>query len=567
MIRFVVLLSLIFFSLFSLADINPLTMTESQSKENAEGKETIKDTKTELISSLSDEQKENLINPQQTMRTFIESMDKVKAGQSSAFNTAITTIDLSQIDPDLRQLTGKITAERLINTIDRITKINYYHIPSYTDGPKWYFRKQTVSVGNKTYDVEIAIEKTTEGIWKFSPETVASIDNFYSSLSQLKVVEGVTEYRNWKSLIKDKMPVWTSEEFLSLKKGQWLGLLALVVASMLSLTLIRFVATAYLRYKVKQNFLDFNTDDQYKSTLPFGLLAFAMTWMLGIRFLEFDITTLEFFSRASYIMTAFFMVWSALKIVDYTSLHFEKLAENTSNKFDDVLVPMLKKASKVLVVSFGAILVAHSLTFDVASILAGLGIGGVAIALAAKDTISNLFGSVTVLMDRPFQIGDYVMLEKEIQGSVEQVGFRSTRLRTPTNSLVTIPNSVLANMAIDNFGMRRIRRYKTMVQFQYSTPIEQIEDFCERVRYLIQLNPLIQKDNAIVFLHEMSSSSIDVMITIFFITEDYKVELSERHKFISDILKLAKEMKIEFAYPTQTLVIEDRKVPEISQNS
>lgn len=540
MIRFIVFISLIFAPLytpFAWADINSMLMTSE---------------------SFSDEQKEKLENPQQTMRTFIEAMDKIKKGSSVSFDEAMLTIDLSEINPTLRQLTGKITSERLINTIDRIAKINYNHIPSDKDGPKWFFRKQSVAVGEKTYDVEIAIAKNSEGIWRFTPETVSSIENFYSSVAPLKVVEGVTEYRNWRSRIKDRMPAWTAEDFLTLKKGQWLGLLVLFFISLTFLIVTRFITTTFLSYKVNQRYLDLEEEDQFKSTLPFGLLAFSIAWLIGIRFLEFDISVFEFFTRASYIMAAFFMVWSVLKIVDYVSLHFEKLASDTANKFDDVLVPMLKKTSKVMVVAFGAILIAHSLTFDVASILAGLGIGGVAVALAAKDTISNLFGSVTVLMDRPFQIGDYVSLEKNLEGTVEQVGFRSTRLRTPYNSLVTLPNSVLANMAIDNYGMRRVRRYKTFVQLEYSTPLAKIEEFCERVRYLIQLSPLIQKDNAIVTLYEMNSSSIDIMVTIFFVTEEYKIELSERHKFISEILKLANEMKVEFAYPTQTVFLEKK---------
>lgn len=544
MARIIVFISLVFSNLL-FAEINPLTMTVTSDKEV--------ESKVSVTESLNSEQKEKLKSPEQTMRTFIQAMDKVKMGLGSSFDEAIMTIDLSEINPTLRQITGKITSERLINTIDRITKINYATVPTYENGPKWYFRKQTVTVGDKNYDVEIAIAKTNDGVWKFTPETVSSIENFYSSVAPLKVVDGVTEYRNWRSQIKDKMPQWTAEEFLTLKKGQWLGLCILFSIALIFLGITRFLATIYLRYKVNQKYLDFGMEDQYKSTLPFGLLVFSLTWLIGIRFLEFDISALGFFTRASYITTAFFMVWSALKLVDYTSLHFEKMASSTANKFDDVLVPMLKKTSKVLVVAFGAILIAHSLTFDVASILAGLGIGGVAVALAAKDTISNLFGSVTVLMDRPFQIGDYVSLEKNLEGTVEQVGFRSTRVRTPYNSLVTVPNSVLANMAIDNYGMRRVRRYKTFVNLEYSTPLDKIEEFCERLRYMIALNPLIQKETAVVYLYEMGTSSIDIMITIFFVTEEQKVELSERHKFISDILSLANEMKVNFAYPTQTV--------------
>lgn len=541
MIRSSIVLALLL-SQVAFAQISP-----SQSK--AEGKSS-------SIGVYSDEQKEKLKSPQETMRTFLLAVDKIKSGSSNYFNEAILTIDLSEVDPSLRPLTGKITVERLINTIDRISKISLMQVPSYEFGPKWFFRKQTVTVGNNVYDVEIAIAKTADGVWKFSPETVSTIENFYSSVAHLKVVEGVTEYRNWRTRFKDRMPMWTSEEFLMFKKGQWIGLFSLLFLSVTAFALVRFLATAYLRFKVKNESLDFGEEKQFKSTLPFGCLAFSIFWLIGIRFLEFDVEMLAIFARGSYIMTAFFSVWSMLKLVDYTSLHFEKMATDTDNKFDDVLVPMIKKTTKVLVIAFGAILVAHSLTFDIASILAGLGIGGVAVALAAKDTISNLFGSATVIIDRPFQIGDYVSLEKNLEGTIEQVGFRSTRIRTPYNSLVTLPNSVLANMAIDNYGLRRVRRYKTLLQLEYTTAPFKIEEFCQGLRSLIQINPLIKKDNAIVSLYEMSSSSIDILLTIFFITDDIKIELAERHKFIIEVLKLAEDTGVKFAYPTQTVLLE-----------
>lgn len=541
-------LVILFFTHHSLAEFNPVTMTVTSSKDKHE----IKNGATRESSEFH----EKLRNPQETMRTFLSAMDRVKSGKNDAFKEAIETLDLSLVDPQVRNLTGKITAERLINTLDRIEKISYARIPTYENGPKWYFRKQAVGVGEDIYDVEIAISKTTEGDWKFSTETVSTIENFYSSLAHLKVVHGVTEYRNWRIRFKERMPEWTGEDFWILKKGQWLGLFILSFISFSFFSFARFFITLYLRFKVRHKSFELKEKEQYKSTLPFGLLISSLSWLGGIRLLELDAEILEVFTRASYICTAFFSVWSALKIVDYVSLHFQNKAKHTSNKFDDVLVPMLKKTSKVVVVSFGILLIAHSLTFDIASILAGLGIGGVAVALAAKDTISNLFGSVTVIIDRPFQIGDYVVLGKDLEGSVEEVGFRSTRIRTPINSLVTLPNSVLANMAIDNYGMRNVRRYRTMLQLEYTTPLPRLQEFCDRIRYQIQLNPMIQKDDHSVTIYELGPSSIDILLTIFFVTGDPKVELGQRHVFILEILKIAEELEVKFAYPTQTLYLE-----------
>ncbi len=505
------------------------------------------------------EELEKLKSPRETMRTFVNSMEEVKKGTGSSrayFDQAARTFNLSRIDENMREMTGRQAAERLINTLDRITRIDFNHIPNEVDGSKWYFRKQSIATDDGgTIEAEIAIEKNADGAWRFTPETVNTIGNLYASVSHLNVVDGVVEYKNWRTKLKSHLPAWTSEELLMFTKGQWLGFLFIFCVGILALSLVRYLTTLYIRALVKKESLNFKDKDHYKATLPFGLLAFSMVCMGGVRVLDLDLDTYAILIRAFYILIALTSVWSAVKIVDLITMHFVKIAKDTQNKFDDVLVPMLSKTSKVLVIAFGTILVAHSLTFDIGSILAGLGIGGVAVALAAKDTISNLFGSVTVIMDRPFLIGDYVILDKGLEGTVEEVGFRSTRIRTPHQSLVSLPNNVLANMAIDNYGMRESRRFRTFLQLDYNTPIEKIEEFCERLRYLCKIHPVINPDNAQVYVNDMTDKSINILFTVFFKTTDGNVELEERHKVIVEILKLAGEVGVRFAFPTNTMLL------------
>jgi MscS family membrane protein len=486
-------------------------------------------------------------------------MEEVKKGGSSArifYQQAISTLNLSQVDKSVREMTGRKVVEQLINTIDRIAKINFSHIPNYKEGSKWYFRKQLIEDENVSVNAEIALEKNADGAWRFSPQTVNTIDAIYNSVSHLVVVDGVVEYKNWKTKLKRRMPSWTADDSFILKKGQWLGVLAIFIFGILALSLVRFLTTFYIHYLVKKESLNLKIKDHYRSTLPFGLLAFSLICMAGVKYLELDFEVYNFLIRTFYILIAVTSVWSAVKIVDLISLHFMKIAKDTQNKFDDVLVPMLSKTSKVLVMAFGAILIAHSLTFDIGSILAGLGIGGVAVALAAKDTISNLFGSVTVIMDRPFLIGDYVFLDKGLEGTVEEVGFRSTRIRTPHQSLVSLPNNVLANMAIDNYGMRGSRRFKTFLQMDYSSPINKLEDYCEQLRYLCKIHPLIDPERVQVNINEVTDKSINILLVIFFNTSESDVEFTERHKLIIEILKLAEKLEVKFVSSTNLFVME-----------
>lgn len=505
-----------------------------------------------LQGTLKSEEHEKLKSPRATMHTFIKAMDDVKNKNKNsklAFREAMKTFNLINVEEKYQEMIGRQVAEHLINSIDRITKIDYSHIPDTEVGEKWYFRKQSIPDGENTIEAEIAIEKNSDGAWRFSSQTIETIGDLYGALSHLNVVNGVLEYRTWKMRLKNALPRWASEDFFALTKGEWLGLLATFIVSIVALSLIRFFCTLYIRKIVRKQSLDFKESEHYRATLPFGLLGFFLVWMGSLNLFEFDLSIYNILMRAFYILIALSSVWSSLKIVDLISMHYKKVAKDTANKFDDALVPMLSKTAKVLVLSLGTILVAHSLTFDIASVLAGLGIGGVAVALAAKDTISNLFGSVTVIIDRPFLIGDYVLLDKNLEGTIEEVGFRSTRIRTPYQSLVTLPNNLLANMAIDNYGMRPSRRFKTILQLDLKTPVDKLEEFCERLKYLCQIHQMIENQNTQIFVNDISDHSINILFVVFFKTKVQEIELDERHKMLLEILKLSEAVGVKFFQP------------------
>ena len=155
----------------------------------------------------------------------------------------------------------------------------------------------------------------------------------------------------------------------------------------------------------------------------------ALIWWFLLGLLGLPDTALAILSVAVKLLVSLSAVWSAFRLVDIIYALLMRKALATSNRFDDLLVPMVTKSLKVFVVVMGVIFSADNLNIDVTSLLAGLGIGGLAFALAAKDLLGNFFGSLTVLLDRPFQIGDWVVIG-DVEGSVEEVGFRSTRVRT-----------------------------------------------------------------------------------------------------------------------------------------
>jgi len=245
-------------------------------------------------------------------------------------------------------------------------------------------------------------------------------------------------------------------------------------------------------------------------------------------------------------------VLAAYRLVDVLAEHMGRRAAKTHSRFDDLLVPLVRKAAKVFIVAFGLLFLAESFDLPIASIIAGLGIGGLAFAFAAKDTIENLFGSVAVILDRPFAVGDWVVIEG-VEGTVEDLGFRSTRIRTFYNSLVTVPNASLVRAKVDNYGRRAFRRYRTVLSLTYDTPADRVEAFCEGVREIVRRHPYTRKDFFEVHMNDFGAHSLDVLVYIFFRTPDWSTELRERHRFCLDVLRLAHKLGVEFAFPTQTL--------------
>ena len=171
----------------------------------------------------------------------------------------------------------------------------------------------------------------------------------------------------------------------------------------------------------------------------------------------------------------------------------------------------------------------QNLGINVTSLIAGLGIGGLAFALAAKDTIANLFGFTTILIDRPFKVGEFIRIGG-MEGVVENLGLRSTRIRTFYKSLVSIPNLVVANEKIDNMGQRVYRRTRTTLGLTYDTSPEKLEAFCEKVKAIIQAHPQTAEEQIYVYFCGYGASSLNILVYFYHQVTDWQEELNARHE-------------------------------------
>jgi MscS family membrane protein len=198
---------------------------------------------------------------------------------------------------------------------------------------------------------------------------------------------------------------------------------------------------------------------------------------------------------------------------------------------------------------------ADGLGFPAYSVLAGLGVGGLAVALAARDSIANLLGSLLIMFEKPFRIGHLVRVGGS-EGTIEDVGFRSTRIRTPDNSLISIPNNEVVNTRVENLSVRVMRRQRFFVQVTYDTPRERVEEMVAGIRQIIADHPLTNKSDFQVRFNNFGESSLDILVMFYFNVDDYGIELSEREAMLLQVFDLAKDLGVEFAFPTRKLHVE-----------
>jgi MscS family membrane protein len=220
--------------------------------------------------------------------------------------------------------------------------------------------------------------------------------------------------------------------------------------------------------------------------------------------------------------------------------------------FGSMGFPILALVLKIVVVVSGLAAVLRLFNFDVGTVLTGLGLGGLAFALAAQDTLKNFFGSVMLVADRTFRVGDLVKIG-ENEGVVETVGLRSTRLRGPDDSLLTVPNSDLTTAHVINFGARRFRRFRTTMTVPHGTPPDLLVRLRDGILGLIRGNPLVRPQKYEVAVNDLAAPGVEILIQVFFDVPDFHAELSARDGLVLDTLRLAERLGVSLDSPTVVL--------------
>jgi len=256
------------------------------------------------------------------------------------------------------------------------------------------------------------------------------------------------------------------------------------------------------------------------------------------------------------ILLALNFAWLCYALINLICLYLEKKAAKTESRLDDQLVPIFKKFFRALVVIFAFLMIFQTLGYSVSGIVAGLGIGGFALAFASKDALANIFGSIIIFTDRPFQVGDSVRISGN-EGTVEEVGLRSTKIRTQEKTLITIPNSSIANTVVENTSARNLRRVNFSLGLKYSTPAEKIKNTVEAIREILKNHPEVDQDYWFVNFHEFGASSLNLWIYYYTATTVLTQNLEIKQQINFKIMEALEKMKVELAFPSTSVYLEN----------
>lgn len=341
-----------------------------------------------------------------------------------------------------------------------------------------------------------------------------------------------------------------------------IALLILLVGYILRKSVSRFFSHFLFRF-----FKKFSSDeghDEFISLLkrPLQFIIVLVSLYLALIQLRFP----DFFNwdsgdieRASRILhriygtfMAIAMTWLLLRIVDYVIMVLYRRALQTEDKSDDQIILFMKDLIKVVIVVLALFFVLSAIyRVNITSLVAGLGIGGLAVALAAQETLSNLLASFIIFLDKPFKAGDQVSFDN-ITGTIEKVGFRSTQVRTLDKSLLTVPNKSLTDGPLNNITLSPFRRVKFAVGLTYDTPSVRIQKVIVEIREVLRNHPDTRDDFTVAF-SDFSAHSLDIMVLFFVYSNEWERMVKVKEEINFEIMRIVEENNCRFAFPTQTI--------------
>ncbi len=502
-------------------------------------------------------------SPRHVMREFIQGTNNWREGGRER---AYAVMDLSHIPDRLHELEGPIFADYLKRIIDRVGYVIWQEIPDDPNRaiPYVFFQHPlgNVTIAQVAQPLPAGAEpgEVRAQNWMVTSSTFASAPALFEAMKDLPAVSELEEPRPLSPFFRLREAVRTlapglTEEWGYLEIWQWLGIVAALIAAWLAGKIVSTLGRAFANRGKRSAPSD--TPPLHRAaalSTPLGTLAAALIVVWSVTRLGITQVGLPFVGPLAGIFLIIAVALVTYRLADLIGGWFQQKAAGTTSYVDEIAASLGTGLTKLMIVAGAIVAIADVAGLPYEGVLTGLGIGGLAIAFAARDTVSNMLGGGILVADRPFNRGDLIEIDGHL-ATVEQVGLRSTRLRSLDDTVLHVPNAQLSDRVIANWGKRRRRKFVLQVGLTYDTPHETLGVFVQRLRERVAEQPRIDKEDLYVGLKGFGASSIDIEIYSYYRVFGYAAQVDAHNALIMDIIALANEVGVEFAFPTRTLHI------------
>lgn len=335
---------------------------------------------------------------------------------------------------------------------------------------------------------------------------------------------------------------------------QWISLLILVCAS----SAAGFVIAHFIfRYIHKISLNNTNAWDELvveRSVAPLRLVASTILFYFSTLPLSLNTQSASTLAGICKVLGIVSVAWLALRMIDTLGLYIEQRLERQGETGKRMLVPLGRRVTKIFILTIVGLFLIQNLGFSISGLVTGLGIGGLAVALASQKTIENLLGGFMIVADRPVKIGDFCRIGEHL-GTVEDIGLRSSQIRTLDRTVVSIPNAEMSTARIENYGIRDKVRYYAILQVGYDTAPDQLRHLLVKLRRMLYSHPKVLADPCRVRFMGFGAHSLDIEVFAFADTKDWQEFTAIREDVNLRIMDIVRESGAYFAYPSQTLYL------------
>lgn len=338
-----------------------------------------------------------------------------------------------------------------------------------------------------------------------------------------------------------------------------INLILLIVAIVMILVLRRIITQIIIRpLRSIARRTSFSMDelivDEILPPIQVAVVGFAL--IITVNLINFGSEVQQIAESISRTLIIGAVFYAALKIYMIVSLRPALFKQITGLTIPERLLPFLNTVIKGLIIILGAIFVLQELNFDVAALIASLGVVGIGISLASQDTVSNLFGFAAIVTDNPFEVGDFIKTP-DVTGVVEKVGMRSTRVRQLDQALVTVPNNLLTNAVVLNWSRLEKRRLNFTIGLTYDATSQQIRAIIQHLRELLKNTEDVDPESVIVHFVEFGASSLDILVICQVLLPAWGDFTARKEEIYLEIMEIVEKLGLSFAFPSQSVYIEN----------